>query len=90
MSASIENVKESGRSVERRVERRVGRRVGRRLSCRRLKDAQNRLFTGFFVNTAAGKPPPHRLPRIRRQESRRPIGCPIGCCEYGGKKAAAP
>lgn len=56
MYASFENVKESGRSVERRVER--------RLSCRRLKDAQNRLFTGIFANTAARKPPPHRLPLL--------------------------
>ncbi len=59
MYAFFENVKESGRSVERRV----GRRVERRLSCRRLKDAQNRLFTGIFANTAARKPPPHRLPQ---------------------------
>ena len=60
MYASFENVKESGLSVERRVGRRVERRVGRRLSCRRLKDFQNSLFTGFFADTAAGKPPPHK------------------------------
>ena len=63
MYASFENVKESGLSVERRVGRRVGWRVGRRLSCRRLKDVQNRLFTDLLANTAAGKPPPHRLPQ---------------------------
>ena len=47
MYASFENVKESGLSV--------GRRVGRRLSCRRLKDAQNRLFTGSLCEYGGKK-----------------------------------